>query len=437
MIAPRLLTLLLFPIVGAGAARAFRLPLPGSTPERLSLWYLLGLGTNGVILFALGTAQIPLTPIVVAAPCFAALAVLAFMRNPVPAAIHRYPAAATLLLLAPAAVTLLLTTILPLADYDGRVTWFPKACAIVHEQSITGPFFQGKHGLNLHNQYPLLLPVNAAAILELSGTVDAEAIRWLYALVPVAALLVARGIVSRLTAPTAVAWIFAALAWLPAIAVRLEGGAGSAYSDLTVAAFFGLATLSIMEGEVAVAGAWLAFLVLTKNEGVPLAVALVTPAVLLRMVPTPRAAGSLVIPPLVTATLLSAWRGMVPSAYDERYGVLVRELPRRLDRLDDAARALVTRAMAVESWGFFWLAVAAGSVCILLRARRRAPLLSVAVIALGLAGYTAVLAVTSWDIEELARVTADRLLVHFVIPAGAVLVMGWDALAKRERAEVP
>lgn len=40
-------------------------------------------------------------------------------------------------------------------------------------------------------------------------------------------------------------------------------------------------------------------------------------------------------------------------------------------------------------------------------------------------GYVALLAVTSWRIDELALVTANRLLLHLLIPAICVLALAW------------
>ena len=59
----------------------------------------------------------------------------------------------------PYVLLLFVASILPLTDYDGLVTWMPKALAIVSDHSIVGPFFHGARGLNLHNQYPLLVPL--------------------------------------------------------------------------------------------------------------------------------------------------------------------------------------------------------------------------------------------------------------------------------------
>lgn len=256
--------------------------------------FLRAIAINGIALFALGVMHVPLTMMTFAIVAIASamIGVRAFR----PLAPRILPAS---LIIAPFAIAFLISVIVPLADYDGLVTWLPKAKAIAREASITGPFFHGERGLNLHNHYPLLMPLNAAAAMRLLGTFDDVAVRWLYIAIPLAALLAA----TRRVSP----WICAGLAWLPQL-VMPEGGMLSAYSDLAVAAFFGMAVLALTHEEHA--GLWLAALVLTKNEGVVLAIAALAAAAICKR----RLRWRDALPPLGAFALLVAWRMQIPDA---------------------------------------------------------------------------------------------------------------------------
>ena len=62
-----LLTLAIFPLVGAAAARLLRLPVPASRAARWSFLFLVGLGMEGALLYALGVCGVPLGALTFAA----------------------------------------------------------------------------------------------------------------------------------------------------------------------------------------------------------------------------------------------------------------------------------------------------------------------------------------------------------------------------------
>ncbi|HET8773613.1 MAG TPA: hypothetical protein VFP80_07475, partial [Thermoanaerobaculia bacterium] len=303
----------------------------------------------------------------------------------------------------PLVVLFLAAAVIPIRDYDGRVTWLPKARAIALEGSTAGPFFQGERGLNLHNRYPLLLPLDAATVMRLSNDTRNEAARWLYVLIPIALFVVLR---TMLPSP----WIAAALPWLGVVAA-LEGGALAAYSDFALAAFFGLAVLHLLDGDARTAGLFAAFAVLTKNEGLTLAIALLGAAIVTR-----RFRLWLLVPVMLAEGIVLAWRVRVPAAYDEQYEALLSTLPSKLERVPAALAAIGRHAVSFPEWGIFWVAVAVAAVI----AGRRVALPLVAM-TLALAAYVAALCVTSWRIEDLAPVAVNRLLLHLLVPAAYIL----------------
>jgi hypothetical protein len=386
VIVTSLIAAAMFSLIGAAAAIALRIPVPHSRAGRFGTWFLLGLGANGFLLFIVGRASI--------AVAVAAAIVLLLLRGKVsqptrPDVGARAPLA---LALASLAVVFFVAINVPLADFDGRTTWLPKAVAIANEHSIRGPFFRGEGGLNLHNHYPLLLPLDAATLMIATRDLDVDRVRPFFVLIPIALVLALHDFLG---------WFVLALAWLPPLLVAHEGGALSAYSDLSAMAFFSMAVAAVMRKEAS-GGAWLAFLVLTKNEGLILAIALVLVARSWR----------LAIGPALSMAILAWWRMSIPDAYDERYGVLIRDL--QLPRLVPAARALMAHAFDPAVWGVLWIVFIVAAV---IRMRRRESLVIPAAIGIAFAAYAVAFAVTSWDIAELSKVAADRLLLHLAGPA--------------------
>jgi hypothetical protein len=421
-----LLTLALFPLIGSAVAIVLRIAVPEDLPARSGLFFLLGSGMLGALLFITGVLGFPPYGSALAV-CAVSAGVLAFgVARKLPRIERGRSRCASpwplVVLVLPFACVLAATTILPLSDYDGRVTWLPKAQAIVAENSITGPFFRGERGLNLHNRYPLLVPLDAATLMRISGEHSERAIRWLYALLPLAFLLYARDAVPGAAGP----WIAAGVAWLPMVIVAPEGSAVTAYSDLAVMAFAGGAVLATVDGTAALTACWMLCLVLTKNEGTIIGAAILAAMIVLRPAKKVWAAAAAAF--VAGALTLRAWWSYVPAAYDERYDVLVRHLPARLYRVGEAAHALGRHALQWTQWGAFWIAVAVGLIVIATKARTKNNGFLAAVLLLSLSAYVIAFTVTSWSFEELATVAADRLLTHLLGPACAIIAAAWAAI---------
>lgn len=371
----------IFTVIGAATANVFQVEVPSTMESRIATWFLLGIGVNGTLLFLLGRASIAV---------FVAAMVVLFIRRRGRQRPAERRVVCELLAVTPLLVVLVVSMIVPLADFDGRTTWLPKAVAIAHENSIRGPFFQGEAGLNLHNHYPLLLPLDVATLMKATNTLDVDQVRPFYVLIPIAMVL---------ALADTLGWLAAVIAWLPPLLVFHEGGALSAYSDIAVVAFVGLALADRRSAPL-----WLTFLVLTKSEGILLAAAIV---IAFR-------SWKIAIAPALAALLLAVWRVGIPDAYDERYGVLLRGLPHELDRIPAAAGAFASHAFDVRVWGVFWVAFVVAAVV-----RWRSPF-AIAVV-LAIAGYIVAFAVTSWSIADLANVAANRLLLHLAVPAAFLM----------------
>jgi hypothetical protein len=318
--------------------------------------------------------------------------------------------------------------ITPLNDFDGRAFWALKAKGIAHERSIDGPFFHGGTH-DPRNQYPILIPTDGAIILSLTHSLDDRNLRWLYLGILAALALLVRERIGRLVLPAAGAWCAALLVWIPQFVVEPEGGALSAYNDIAIAAFAAGAFFELLDAEARKSeirfGLWLAFLVLTKSEGLPLAlVFLAVGAFAFRK----RIFAPAIITFIATAALIF-WRLRIPAGDEEDVFRLLPTIPEKLHRLGNAIAAFPRHMLLMPRWGVLWIAVIVAAI-IAARLDRRA-WLAIAVIASILAVYTTVYVTTAWVPSELIAVTADRLLMHLIAPS--LFLLALTARAKNQR----
>jgi hypothetical protein len=243
--------------------------------------------------------------------------------------------------------------------------------------------------------------------------------------------LLVRERIGRLVSPAAGAWCAALLVWIPQFAVEPEGGALSAYNDIAIAAFAAGAFFELLDAEARKSeirfGLWLAFLVLTKSEGLPLAlVFLAIGAFVFRK--------RILAPAIITfiATLsLIVWRLRIPAGDEEDVFRLLPTIPEKLHRIGIAIAAFPRHMLLMPRWGIFWIAVIVAAICVHLRKKLYPQMtqisadawLAIAMIASILAVYTAVYVTTAWVPSELIAVTADRLLMHVIAPSLFLLAL--------------
>lgn len=324
-----------------------------------------------------------------------------------------YPLLPTILLAVPLLIITVVITIVPLHDYDGRAFWLLKAKGIAHDRAVEGPFFRGEQVFDPRNDYPLLMPANAAVIMTATKSLDDRAVRLLYLATFIAFVLLVRERIGRLVSPAAGAWSAVLLAWLPQFLIAPEGGVTSAYSDIALAAFAAAAFFEVIAAESPRRlGLWLAFLILTKNEGLPFAVILLAAgAVVFRRRILEAAAA-----PAVALLTLVVWRHDIPPGEQENVLALLSTLPQKLGALAAPLRAVAAHAASWPQWGVFWIALVVAAAVAWKRAR-----LAIGVIAAMLSVYIAVYTVTTWVQADLINSSVDRLLMHFAGPALFVL----------------
>ncbi len=437
-------TFVIFPLVGWSIGR-----------RSIGEAFLFGAGLTGTLLFLAGVAHVPLVValglIVVWGVGSGVWELMHRSRTP---QLTSHPWLPTILMCVPLIALTFVAAITPLSDFDGRAFWALKAKGIAHERAIDGPFFRGAT-LDPRNHYPILIPLDGAVILGVAHDSDDRQLRWLYLGLLAAFALLVRERIGRLVSPAAGAWCAALLVWVPQFAVEPEGSALSAYSDIALAAFAAGAFFELVEEvlpprdlatsqprdlatsqprDLATSqprdrairfGLWLAFLVLTKSEGLPFAlVLLVIGAFVFRK--------RIVIPAItsvIAAFALYVWRARIPAGDEED---ILRMLPtvfQKLHHLGDALAAFPAHMSLFPRWGLFWIAVVIAAV-LAWRVDRRAARLAISVILAMLAVYAGVYIATEWVVSDLIAVTADRLLMHVIAPALFLLALGARAAVR-------
>jgi len=414
-------TFVLFPLVGWSVGR-----------RGIGEAFLFGAGLTGALLFLAGVAHVPLVValalIVVWGVGSGVWELMHHSRTVQSTPHHAIP---TIVMCIPLIALTFVAAITPLSDFDGRAFWVLKAKGIAHERAIDGPFFRGAT-LDPRNHYPILIPLDGAVILGVTHDSDDRQLRWLYLGLLAAFALLVRERIGRLVSPAAGAWCAALLVWIPQFAVEPEGGALSAYSDIALAAFAAGAFFELVEEVLPPRdratsqprdrtirfGLWLAFLVLTKSEGLPFAlVFLVIGAFVFRK--------RIVIPAItsvIAAMALFVWRARIPAGDEED---IVRMLPtifQKLHHLGDALAAFPVHMFLFPRWGLFWIAVVIAAV-LAWRLDRRTARVAISVIVAMLAVYAGVYVATDWVVTDLIAVTADRLLMHVIAPALFLLAL--------------
>ena len=420
MIQAIVITLLWFPLVGAALSRA---GLRGAAG-----WYLRGVGACGFALFASGVLGIPMLWMIPFITIAAGIAVLVAPSPEARRGEERYPLLATLLLCLPLIIFLAVSLIVPLADYDGRVFWILKAKAIFWDLGLDGPFFRGEGSFNPRNAYPLLLPLDAAAVMLMSGSMDDMQIRWLYAGILIAFAFLLRSELGKLTSPAIGAWCAALLVWLPRFGVHWESGALTAYADIAIAAFSTFALLELLgQADPLRFALWTSFLAMTKNEGLPLSLILwmAAIAVWISDAQARRWRRLLAGTALFTVALgtVFAWRKRVPLSDEQDFISQLVALPEKLDRLVPATGRTLSHLFTFNEWGLFWPAVLVATI-VLIRRREWRTLAICAwfFFAFG-AMYVAVFVTTVWEMMPLIDQATPRLLMHFVGPGMVLLAM--------------
>src|ERR1051325_8381835 len=336
-----LATLVLFPLAGFALARVAGPMQP----------FLAGAGAVGAILFVTNAAGVPLVPMLVAL-VVASVVVLVVVRAPRREFI-RYPLLPTLIAAVIAAALLAIAATVPLDDYDGRAFWLLKAKAIAVDRSVNGAFFHQHESFDPRNQYPLVVPIDAAVVMLAAHDLDDREVRWLYVFFAIGFALELR----RRTGP----WSAAVFLALPGIATQsLTAGSDILLGAVTACAFFELVdAVSPLR-----LGLWLSFIALTKSEGLPLSLLLLV----LRAFIFRKRIAVAAAPLFVAIATLLVWRSSVPRSDEPPFAHLIATIPQHAREFAHYLGGFATEMLAFANWGVLWMAV--GVALIVLVSRR-------------------------------------------------------------------
>jgi hypothetical protein len=403
-------TILFFPLVGLAVSR-----LTGGANVLLA-----GTGAAGFVLFVAAVWHVPLLAAILA---LAVLALAVALRSALRSAGFQ-PAATPASSRQPLAILAFvplfaLAAILPLSDYDGRAFWLLKAKAIAHEGAIDGPFFRGETSYNPRNEYPLLVPLDAAAAMIVARDLDDRHTRWLY-------VLFAAGFALELYRRGGGAWSAAIFLCLPQVLTEPDGGVFSGYSDIALGAFVAAAFFELAERRSPLLlGLFASFAILTKNEGLPLALLLLGIGAFVF-----RARVAVALAPVAIAVAhLFVWRSRIARSDEEDFARTILSLPQHLDRFAASLGGLLANVAALRDWGLFLVAVTIAAIVLAMRRRWRPLTLAGALIAPMLLLYAAVYAVSPWEQDGLTEHLAPRVLTHLLGPAFFL----WNAMLDRSR----
>ena len=145
---------------------------------------------------------------------------------------------------------------------------------------------------------------------------------------------------------------------------------------------------------------------LTKNEGLPLAILLLLAGA---FVFRRRIIVALALP-LVAIAHLFLWRARIERSDEQNFARTLFDIPSQLDRLGGAMARLLGNFANVEDWGLVLLMIAV-AVFFARRGRMLAAVIIVPMFVL----YAGAVAVSGWDIDTM-NTLAPRVLTHLLGP---------------------
>jgi 4-amino-4-deoxy-L-arabinose transferase-like glycosyltransferase len=326
----------------------------------------------------------------------------------------------------------------PLFEWDAFAIWGLKAKVLFHASLRSDPgYFQDRSLSFSHLDYPPLIPLLTSGVYGVLGRVDDRLGK---VLLPV--LYVALG----LTTFTALRWKLdrTRAAFLAALMLALPPcvrWAGSGNADVALTLFYGVSVYFTARwaagGEAAdlvIVALTSAFVALTKNDGIGLALLNGMAVVLTLPRRSWRARAGLVLLALAGAAVLLGpwmiWNWHVPRTHED-YGarLSIATVVQNLPRLPLVLRTFGAQATVLETWGALWLLLILAAALGWRAFRERHVIVVWSLLAAHVAMYVAVYLVTPWNVEDLMAVSLDRVLLH-ATPA-AVLLIGyhWAELA--------
>ncbi|MDL2718088.1 MAG: glycosyltransferase family 39 protein [Acidobacteriota bacterium] len=335
----------------------------------------------------------------------------------------------------------------PDLGWDGEMSWSAAARWVRADRSVTPRALADARVYVTHPRYPILMPLAQVAVQETFDLGDdRRAVKPLYAAFFPALLLVLFDLARRHAGTCAAALGTVALAVVPVLAFNDAGGTDGTFSDVPLGAFFGAGFLLLLgrarTSEAVAAGLLLGAAVLTKNEGLPFAVAALGAVAFLAITGRPAerrtrltALGLAAAAVLGAGLALRVWQSNIPQRWDEDYAGRLGEVSLAKEarvRLPLLPGAVMREMRSREDLAGFPLAaaliLAAGAGG--LRRRIVPPIVLCLTTCFG--AYVLALLLSNWGgVEQVHPTWARFLVMQLSLPLGVLLALalrtGWRA----------
>lgn len=325
----------------------------------------------------------------------------------------------------------------PLAEWDVVSFWALKAKVLMWEPLRSAAYFHDPSKAYSQVDYPLLWPMTIAWVWTVVGEASLDAVKWLAPATLCATAGLMYGLV-RIRSDRAHALLFTALLLaLPMEISQISRLSADAPFGCYVVGAFGCAYLWLRDGrrdDLAIAAAFAAGMLLTKNEGIAFfAVLSITLAVAVVVRgPSSRwreAAACLVAAPLALAGPWLVFRSSIPKTnidYLSRLDAGV--LWMNGGRVLEVVRSSLAYFADFDDWLLFWPTLALLLAIATERWLRSECAFLVLALALSFGAYAFAYVITPWELDRIMGSTANRLLLQ-VAPLSALLLSEVVALA--------
>lgn len=321
----------------------------------------------------------------------------------------------------------------PLTGFDSRAIYATTARILYHEGGVLGEAIQDPARIHYHRNYPLLVPHLEALAFHAQGAVSERGPKPIFPLCFASLVALFYGALRPALTRWATLLMCLVVASPPFAAFFLDGGAVSGYADVPLAYLWGGCVIHLLLylqrrdwRYAALGGIFLGAAVCTKNEALPLALALVAifAAACLAAAAERRSARAPALCAAVAAIVALPWlaiRAQLPAVLDESYltGLLAQGPRATLAALPQVADAMTNTHALARQWGHLWWFLLAAPLIGWGVADRRTTLFLVAVIAAQLGLYALAYAATPHDLVWHVDVSWNRLLIH-VLPVAAL-----------------
>jgi hypothetical protein len=324
--------------------------------------------------------------------------------------------------------------------WDAWAFWLPRAKAIYFFHGLQ-PHLRGGYASFAHPEYPPLVPAFDATVFHFAGGATVLALPfqdWLLA----AAFVAAAAVVLRRRVRPVVLWPALCLIVLTP---QFGDSIGDGHADPQLARLVGLAAVCgavwVLERDgrlLALSGILLAGAVLTKREGLALALLLAVAFAIAARVDGSRKwwRAFLLVPCLVLATLpwqiwLRAEHVHAETDYSLRLLLRPGILSHRLDRLRIALERLPQIAFSFDHW-ILLIPLALFLALLAVRIRSSLAVLVVSLILLGYVGLACVYWVGILPIDWYLRTSASRVIASLVVAVGVLVPLVAAELLRTE-----